>query len=369
VRNRETWTVTALGTDGSLTVSRERGHGTVTLPADYAHDHVRLGYAATEHGYQSDTVDHAIALVSTVTTRRGLYVAATRGRDHNLLCVITDSGDVTEAREVLEVILAFDRVDIPAVTQRRALARQVHGREPAPAPRSAIPGWFEPMLDQARADLAAARARHTEHAAALERLQQAVAAAEQRLGDVDVATAAARDARDAALRRVQRARGDFAEAEQRLATAARLQRRHARSEVVIAQRRAALAEGYLERTRQWTSPSIARFDQAIAERDRLREDLRRCKADAVASADRVRGVQRRVDALQTWRRWANGQAVSVERLSEVSATLGAERGASQAHSWALEQTVTHWADRHDIDVRPRQRVERDRSRVGPDISL
>ena len=64
VHNRETWTVTAIGSDGSLTVTREQGHGTVTLPADYAHDHVRLGYAATEHGYQSDTVDHAIALDS-----------------------------------------------------------------------------------------------------------------------------------------------------------------------------------------------------------------------------------------------------------------------------------------------------------------
>ena len=29
VRNRETWTVTGMGTDGSLTVSREQGHGTV----------------------------------------------------------------------------------------------------------------------------------------------------------------------------------------------------------------------------------------------------------------------------------------------------------------------------------------------------
>jgi hypothetical protein len=86
-------------------------------------------------------------------------------------------------------------------------------------------------------------------------------------------------------------------------------------------------------------------------------------------ADRVRGVQRRVDALQTWRCWANGQAVSIERLSEVTATLGAERGASQAHSWALEQTIKHWVDCHDIDLRPRQRIERDRGRVAPEISL
>ena len=112
-------------------MTREQGHGTVTLPADYAHDHVRLGYAATEHGYQSDTVDHSVSLVSAVTTRRGLYVAATRGRDDNLLCVVTDSTDVAEARDTLETILAFDRADIPAVTQRRTLAHQ----QPAEAAR------------------------------------------------------------------------------------------------------------------------------------------------------------------------------------------------------------------------------------------
>ena len=65
-----------------------------------------------------------MSLVSAVTTRRGLYVAATRGRDDNLLCVVTDSDDVAEARDALETILAFDRADIPAVTQRRTLAHQ-----------------------------------------------------------------------------------------------------------------------------------------------------------------------------------------------------------------------------------------------------
>jgi conjugative relaxase-like TrwC/TraI family protein len=369
VRNRETWTVTAVGTDGSLTVTRERGHGTVTLPADYVHEHVRLGYAATEHGYQSETVDDAIALVSTVTTRRGLYVAATRGREQNVLCVVTDGDDVTEARDLLEVILAYDRADVPAVTQRRHLANQVHGHEPAPAQRAAIPEWFEAMLDQARAELATARARHAEHAAELQRVRQAVVAAEQRLGDVDAATAAARDARDAAMCRVKRARGDLAEAQQRLATAARLHRRPARREVMTAQRRAADAEDYLERTRQRTSPSIARSDHAIAERDQLREELRHRSTDAVIGADRVRGVQRRVDVLQTWRCWANGQPVSVERLSEITETLGAERGTTQGLSWALEQTIKHWADHHDIDLRPRQRIEHNRDRVGPDISL
>ena len=90
VRNRETWTVTPIGTDGSLTVTGEEGHGTVTLPAYYAHDHVRLGYAATEYGYQSDTVDFSLLALLGADDSPCPYVAATRGRDENLLCVVTD---------------------------------------------------------------------------------------------------------------------------------------------------------------------------------------------------------------------------------------------------------------------------------------
>jgi len=46
VRNRELWTVTHIGDTGELTVTHFGGHGTVTLPADYVREHVRLGYAA-----------------------------------------------------------------------------------------------------------------------------------------------------------------------------------------------------------------------------------------------------------------------------------------------------------------------------------
>ena len=43
----------------------------------------------------------------------------TRGRDENTVCVITETHDVTAARDVLDAVLAADRADIPATTQRR----------------------------------------------------------------------------------------------------------------------------------------------------------------------------------------------------------------------------------------------------------
>jgi hypothetical protein len=185
VRNRDLWDVLSTHPDGSLTVSHRAGHGIASLPPAYTHDHERLGYAATEHGNQADTVDVAIELVSTATTHRGLYVGATRGRDDNRLHVITESGDLGEARDVLDGVLAHDRADIPAVTQRRDLGRQAQpaqtGRPESP---SIIPDWVGPWRtglerrrDDLAADLADRAARRSDAAVELADLQPALAAA------------------------------------------------------------------------------------------------------------------------------------------------------------------------------------------------
>ena len=120
---------------------------TVTLPAEYVTEHVRLGYAATEHGHQGDTVDVGIALTSAATTHRGLYVAATRGRDENRIHVITEHDDLAEARDVLDGVLAHDRADSPAVTQRRHLAN-TEGPTARPQPEALVPDWVEPWRQQ-----------------------------------------------------------------------------------------------------------------------------------------------------------------------------------------------------------------------------
>ena len=78
---------------GSTAVSLD-GRGTVTLPGDYVTDNVALAYAVTVHKGQGLTVDNAVLVVDRATAAEHLYVGMTRGRHHNLACVITEpAGD------------------------------------------------------------------------------------------------------------------------------------------------------------------------------------------------------------------------------------------------------------------------------------
>jgi conjugative relaxase-like TrwC/TraI family protein len=91
VRNRYTWTVVAVGRDGSLAVA-DPDRGTVTLPADYVARYVELGWAVTGYGSQGITTDHAICVVEPGSSRAGIYVGMTRGRRHNRALVLDATG-------------------------------------------------------------------------------------------------------------------------------------------------------------------------------------------------------------------------------------------------------------------------------------
>ena len=91
VRNRQTWTVRAVRADGSLDVA-DPERGSVRLPAGYVARHVELGWAVTGYGSQGVTVDHGICVVEPSSTRAGIYVGMTRGRDRNLALVVDPTG-------------------------------------------------------------------------------------------------------------------------------------------------------------------------------------------------------------------------------------------------------------------------------------
>jgi len=95
VRNGQTWTITAVRDDGSVTIrpTGARFGNSIVLPADYVAEHVDLGYAVTAHRAQGITTDTAHVLVEPTTTRENLYVAMTRGRESNQAYVILDRPD------------------------------------------------------------------------------------------------------------------------------------------------------------------------------------------------------------------------------------------------------------------------------------
>ncbi len=114
--------------DGSLTVSHAHGHGTVILPADYARD---MSASATP---PPPTATRATRSTSAhprhCRPRRtaACTSAPPDGRAENSLLVVTDDPDRT-ARDILEQVLTNDRADVPAITRRRDLLRQLPATE------------------------------------------------------------------------------------------------------------------------------------------------------------------------------------------------------------------------------------------------
>ncbi|MCD4850793.1 MobF family relaxase [Paenarthrobacter nitroguajacolicus] len=92
VKNGDLWTVEQAHEDGSLSVSHLEHGGTIRLPAEYVSEHVHLGYALTTHRAQGMTKDAGIPILDASTTRENAYVAATRGRDENVLFVAVEEG-------------------------------------------------------------------------------------------------------------------------------------------------------------------------------------------------------------------------------------------------------------------------------------
>ena len=316
VRNRELWTVTHIGDAGELTVTRIDGHGTVRLPADYVREHVRLGYAATEPGNQSATHTASITLATPATTGRGLYVAMTRGRDENLVLVVTDTHDLAEARDVLEGIIASDRADIPATAQRRALAAQgplgTRRQEPASPSgreqrvRCETPVWFDGLRADTARQLDEARHAHDGAGEDRQRLQQRLAVATDQLAVADAAHAPFRDAVADGHARVQAARVEHWKAQRAVETAGFGHKRHARDQLRSADIELVAADAEHTAASRRAQPTATTYRAAWAAVEKIRESIH--THDLLERWDAIThdlpGLQARHDALDTWQRWA-----------------------------------------------------------------
>jgi hypothetical protein len=283
VRNGDTWTVTEVDPDGSMTVSRIEGGSQVVLPAAYVSEHLELAYATTAHRAQGRTVDTAHAMVSPTTTREVLYVMATRGRKGNRLYVDThydpdpetshrQTTEPQTARDVLIGALRNEGGDVAAHDMMRRQQDQAEGMERLAAEYLTLAtaaqaerwdtllagaGFAEPELESVRSS------------EALGQLTASLRRAEARRLDVDAALPKLVSGRafDSA--------GDIAET-----VAARLDRW---TEAAGSRRRSSddYVVGLIPRARGITDPDMAR---ALTERDRAMQARARIVAfDALES--------------------------------------------------------------------------------------
>ena len=180
----------------------------------------------------------------------------TRGQQENLVLVVTDGHDLDEARDVLETILATDRADIPATTQRRELAKQ--DRRPALQPRCAIPDWFAELHNTAAAGGATQPTRSGLSEAKRARLQQAITVAEQQLAGANEACRPFDNALEAASETVAAAKETQRAAQVRLSESGLRHRRARRADLATADERLGLAEQELAAAKQQVDPTNRR---------------------------------------------------------------------------------------------------------------
>ncbi|MDX6307028.1 MAG: hypothetical protein QOI06_74, partial [Nocardioidaceae bacterium] len=119
VTNRAIWTVTAIGTDGSLTLRGRRATDLHTVPRAYLREHIELAYATTVYGAQGETTSTGHLVLGEHTSAASAYVAMTRGQVENVVHIVAD--DLDDARRQWDGAFGRDRADLgPAVAAQRA---------------------------------------------------------------------------------------------------------------------------------------------------------------------------------------------------------------------------------------------------------
>lgn len=363
VRNRESWTVEAVGGDGSLTVSSKAGSGTVTLPADYATEHVRLGYASTEHGNQGDTVDVGIELATVATTQRGLYVGATRGRDENKILVVTETDDIDDAREILRYVLASDRSDVPATTQRRLLAEMEQAAAPHRAKRTircSTPSWFADLQSNVADRLAEANAEVERELREVDEARAGIAAAESDLVAAQRAMVPFEPAIDHARQGVDGAQREMWSAHRRLERAGRLKRPTARRQAKQADEALKLEHDRLDEAKVLAAPLQHRIDAARAAIDSGESSISTFRTLHRWSGNETHlGHLAELDgALSTWHNWATGRPMVDAEVSSAVKTMRASNGGELQQSLAhLAEEVNEWAERVHPSLLPQLEAE------------
>ncbi len=273
--------------------------------------------------------------------------------------VVTDTHDMSEARDVLERIVASDRADIPAVVQRRQLAQQDR-QPPRPQPRCQIPDWFDDLRAEAAGIHRQARQALDDSTAARERLVEVVDTAARRIADANTMCAPFDTELDAAHDAVKQAEAAQRAARQRLDQSGLRGRHQPRIELAAANETVVSTRELLAVAREQASEPYVQRKIAQTQVETARDALR--THDILAKwqyfAEHVAAAEARVDALDIWRDWAAGRSVDHDRLEEAVATLH-EIAAHEPDNGTrrLATDIHEWAEQHGIVVQQHRSTE------------
>jgi len=254
--------------------------------------------------------------------------------------VITDSDDLDEATDVLEAVLAADRADIPAVTQRQTLAELVADRSPparppqqTPRPRAVVPASFATVEAWTREQLDAAREAIRTSDQQRRELDERKAA----LGRATAAFEPHRAALTAADRTSRHARDAVAHAKRRLDVSRLRDRRSDRKELITAEQALEAATSNLNRIQTTAGVLRDEYVDAVARHESARRAM--VPTEILDQWNDYRGradqLEQLLDSLDTWKRWALGHDVPPEGLRDSAAVIN-HFAASRQHHQAAE---------------------------------
>jgi hypothetical protein len=291
-----------------------------------------------------------------------LYVAVTRGRDDNLILVVTDSHDLGDAVDTLEQILASDRADTPAVGVRRELTASV---PPTPVlqPRCQIPDWFHDTYRRAADELAQAREGVEAEQRQEAETQQRITELTRQLRDLAPRCAPHDHAIGAMRKDLDDARQHHRQAQRALAESGYFGRRTARNELAEAAEAVTTAETTLGELSVRARPLLDQRNSLRSELEDLRrhERINRPLRPLDHTGDRLEAIQHTVAALDVWRAWAAGHTVHPTRLVDAAVDL---RQSERPDQVALAHPLVGWLEQHDI-VHRQTRIERPPPRIEP----
>ena len=135
VTNRQTWTVTGVGGDGSVSL-HDRGRDQI-VPAEYAREHVELAYATTVHGAQGETVSRAHVALTDSTGAAAAYVSMTRGRTDHTAHLVAET--LKDAKQQWIDAFARNRSDLGPTRAREAALEDIERYGPALRPEASSP--------------------------------------------------------------------------------------------------------------------------------------------------------------------------------------------------------------------------------------